>query len=372
MQRTRTTLRRRKQRGGATWYKIDASRLQEWATATVYDNERAEVTMAELFPLHFGPAGDKSALMEEHFKILERQDDLFNTALGLIQKKVRATLNIGTTTAEIVANAGAIDAITAWVPYLTDVEGLVNLAIDTTEDAEQGLTKLQSVKKESLATLLLFPSRINNMFVQLLANVLIVLKSSDVLTTLTSDSLINIATDQYKANVEGNAYLQTARALRDGFYLGQGEKDFLEDIKGKGFWKKLFEKLVAIKNGTYTPAAFLEETETSWIDVTAKLFAVYVSDGIDPATLLGKMIEGVTPIGEGRERRSTRSQTKDRQFRPDPEYDTITVRGMTYGSIMSHIRDETLQFILHLAYTIRRNELDVKGALAIKAEMPSS
>jgi len=339
----------------------------------VYDKDKGEVTLAELFPLHFGPPGDKSALMEEHFKILERQDDLFNTALVLIQNKVKETLTIGTTNAEIVANADAIDAMTAWVPYLTDVEGLINLAIDTTEDATQGLTKLQSVKKESLATLLLFPSRINNMFVQLLANVLIVLKSSDVLTTLTSDSLINIATDQYKANVEGNAYLQTARALRDGFYLGQGEKGFLEDIKGKGFWKKLFEKLAAIKRGTYTPPAFLEEPGTSWIDVTAKLFAVYVSDGIDPATLLGKLFEGTTPIeGTGR---ATRSQTKDRKFRPDPEYDTVTVRGITYGGIMNHIRDETLQFILHLAYTIRKNELDVKVAqatTATKAETPSS
>jgi hypothetical protein len=348
------------QKGGAAWYSGFGVRKAAWMDAPIYDT-----TVGKLFPLHFSDdprVADKSAMLEEHFQILEMQDELFNVALNLIRAKVKRDLSLGELTEEVIrTNADKIDAIVDWNAYLDDVEGLINLKIDTEEDGVDGLTKLQSIKKESLSTLLLFPQRANNQFVQLLANVLIVLKQSNVLNTLTSPSLITIAVDQYQSNVYGNAYLSTARALRDGFYLGQGEKDFLtEQIEGKQYWSNLITQLVAIKKGGYAVPTFLEEEATGWIDTTAKLFAVYAGTGLEPTTLFNELFKDVTTnIMLG-------SSTRDREFSPASEYDKIPIRNTTYGDIIKKIKDETMQFVLHLAYTIRKNEASVLAEITAK------
>ena len=181
-----------------------------------------------------------------------------------------------------------------------------------------------------------------------------------------NDEMKHVASVQLNANVEGNALIQTAKSLRDGFFLNQGQTDFTNIINGinnNKFWYELLTYLKSIKSG---PTPFELSTDptaskpckinlrtATWAQITAHVFLAYNTGKLP--TILDFFKETCdTP---------TLSSDIPRTFIPDPPFDEVTVRGAKYKSLLSHMDDTTLQFILHLSYTIQKNETSVLGEL---------
>jgi len=373
LQRTRTTLSLRQrenggrrltakkarvsvQTGGAAWYAAFGDRKDVWKAAKLGDK-----TVGELFPLHFGDPAisdvEKPKMLEEHFQILEMQDELFDVALNLIRAKVKRDLSLGELTDDvIVAQSAAIDALKEeCLKYIDDVEGLVNFKIDKTINDTNGRTKLQDVRSdtETLSTLLLFPTRLNNIFVRTLADILIVINTKpSLLNDFKTIGLRKIAVAQYESNIYGNAFLSTAKKLRDGFYLDQGAAQFSTEMEKNNFWEELFTDIGE-------PSTIKNLTTASWADLTKRFFFIYKSnkENLEPSVFLKKYLNDVEQI--------TLKKPLDRASLPNEEYNTEQVRGdITYGDLLLKIDDETLQFILHLAYTIRTNQENTLKRLA--------
>jgi len=363
-QRTHGQRRTHRQRGGAAWYQIPAERASDWDEPL------------KALGFNFIVGGDrnkestrnKETYMNEYFMILEKQDELFDAALKIISKK----LGLETITSEAIASkASEIDSKREdMLKYVDDVEQLINFALDININKQLGSTKLQQIRTgtdETLSTLLLFPKRLNNVFIQSLANILISLKSNDTFMkqSFLNDEMKHVASVQLRANVEGNALIQTAKSLRDGFFLNQGQTDFIKTINGNNnkFWYELLNQLQIIQSG---PIPFELSTDTAaskpckinlkkatWAQITAHVFLAYISDK------LPRILEFFKETCET----NILSSQIPRTFIPDPPFDDVTVREVTYKSLLSHMDDTTLQFILHLSYTIQKNEPSVLGEL---------
>ena len=365
-----------KQRGGAPWYQIPAPRAEEWAEP--------------LKQLGFTSGSSDSERMNDYFMALEKQDDLFDAAIKLIAAKLGLPHNYS---ASDIAGVPDIDAPAKrmeMLAYVDDVEQMVQLTIDAT--AQRNPTKLQEIRNardEPLSTLLLFPKRLNNIFVQSLANILIVLKTDQSILKDAdrNETMKYSAAVQYDSNVRGNAYLQTARNIRDGFFMSQSKTDFNKEIAlvppvvfglptrsadNNNFWVKLLEALIKVNN-TLTEADIFKVGNdecpfklignAKWADITAHVFLAYKFNKIDNILQFFKGECATTaPLADDPARRHF----------PNKAFDEVDVRGTTFKALMSNMEDTMLQYILHLAYTIRKNEPTVLQELAVASSQGSA
>lgn len=310
--------------------------------------------------------------IEQHFQILEHQDELFGLALSIIATKVG--LSRGYTVQDIVDRAAVINAQRgAMMEYINDVEKLVNfkneLVTEIMKTRRLATTKLGQIRADSdekLSTLLLFPDRLKNVFVQSLASILIVLKRDDTVLKQSTQDTIDITNAQYMSHVYGSAYVQTAFKPRDGFFIAEATKDFakeLEEPSGRApFFKELIQAINTL-NETITKdnakdsifkvraSGCLRNIEQSpWGVITAHVFLAY-KYGYHTDIL--QFFKDTCDISK------TLEYDKTRTYIPDGTNDETEVRGTTYRNIRSWMGDETLQYILHLCHVIQREEASV-------------
>jgi hypothetical protein len=351
--KTRQTLKAIKaghyQRGGAEWY-ILVDRKADWVTAIAASTTK---------DLAFITADKRT--MEEHFMILERQDELFDIALDIIRTKLG--LKPGYTSTDVLAlsldEANWAAKKVELIPYIEDVERLVNFKVDT--DTSTGVTKLQSVydASEPLYSLLVYPKRVNNVFVQTLANLLIVLKANPpLLTQLANPIALKLAASEYKTNSAANIAVLTAMGPRDGFFLNQGHTQFTRNLaNGRGFFYEMLDQIT-----TLTEESDLFKTAdvgckhslvtADWDTIAAHVFHAYKR---------GLTINDLLALFKDPECKALVQDTEGDALTTIPEVGKHeeSVRGTTYGLLIKHMHDPTLQFILHLYYTIKKNEAAV-------------
>jgi len=350
-----------KQRGGAAWYIIPEARKADWNTV-----------LPTLLPIDLAFVTADTRTMEQHFQILEHQDELFGLALSIIASKVG--LSTEYTVQDIVDAAAAINAQRgAMMEYIKDVEQLVNFKIETSSAViyknQLNLTKLKQIREDSdetLSSLLLFPDRLKNVFVQSLASILIVLKRDDTVLKQSTPDTIDITNSQYIAHVYGSAYVQTGFKPRDGFFIAEMTKDFakeLEEPSGRPpFFKELIQaintlnKTITVDNAgdkifQVRESGCLRNIEQSeWGVITAHVFLAY-KYGYHKDIL--QFFRDTCPISK------TLDSDKTRRYIPEGTNDETEVRGTTYKKIRSWMGDETLQYILHLCHVIQREEESV-------------
>ena len=302
--------------------------------------------------------------MKEYYEILKRQDELFDTALSLIAKQLE--LPAAYTTDDIINNIEIIDGRRGEMMFfIDDAERLINLNLDTDIDATEGSTKLQEIRGstvEPLSTLLLYPKRLNNIFIQSLANIIITFKHDPTFLEQCSksDALLRVGAVQLESTVRGNAYLQTAHDLRDGFFLNHGIKTFNNEFSSGGgdFWYNflkhiLDERAITAENLFVFQRGKTCEKDlhapTSWAQIAAHIYLAH-SLGLDTRGILALFN---TPC-------VATSPPAERTYIPNAEYDAIDVDGVTHLALLSHMDDPTLQFILQLTHTVSANEETVK------------
>jgi len=365
----------RKQRGGANWKTPDGQEhIDNWIAKI---DTLPDPLKTRLLPLvKAGEANTdvlKQARLEAYLSAIEHQDELFDMAIELIKDELKILNKIEASSVEkIIENSDKIDISNEVImSYITDVEIMIDFKKDPTIDKDLGATKLQLIRdtNEYLSSLLIFPKRLNNIFIQSLANLFVLFKKDETnRKNITKNaSITRIATDQYVSNIYENARKLTSFDLRDGFYLGQGVKDFQKEMDGDvsgSFYKKL---LTEINN---TDPLNLQR-DSPWYKRALAVFRWYtdLSDGYaglsggeyNRSSILQYMIRNSVLINEKdkvtAENVFEKYPTLLENF-PEAEYYTMPLddKGATLITILNIMGPEVLQFVLHLSYTLWKSD----------------
>ena len=373
------------------WYKIPDERAAIWRA---YMNKVPAVKAK--FKFLFDDAGDKrirsndaTGVMEEYLRIIENQDDLFAAAVEIIKEQCGQG---GAAPEALIAAATTIDPRkTEMMAFIDDVESLINFSVDTLESDELGKTKLQYIRgdaNETLTTLLLYPARLQNLFIQMLAQILVFLKQNPVqLDQAANPSILPIAVAQNQSDVYANAYVLTARPLRDGYYLNQGDINFTEESSIETFWKPLFKLLTENRTKTESELnifANADITQKTWAEITADLFFAYKYNKIgNILTYFKTRRSGANSLPPDTQRRNkvlaqAAPQPPDgpdyQMYHPIPEsaYDNTPVRETTLDILLSNMSDTTLQYILHLITAIKKADPSAEQASSQGSAAPAA
>jgi len=346
----------KRQRGGVrldNWPDV-GDRSDEWKSAL------ATSVVAKDLETLFMPKDETNDTKPEHlelwFRVLERQDDLFDIALEIMTKKV-----VDGSGSEFLQKIIATDPATIeeqrakLVAYLTDVEKMVNFNHDT---GKTGTTKLHQIidnKSEPLLSLFLFPNRVHNMFIESLANIFVALKNdSQMLTHIKNPFLATVVAAQYKSYVLSNSMTTTGMIQRDGYYLDYPctklKNDFVANISDTFYITMLteidldlqYDELFSNKEGcTY----YIDDW--GWPKIAAHIFLAYKAGGL--TDILKRFNTECSPQPAKR----PQLQTK---YYPH-EYMDIVVRGVQFGTLLSNMSYMKLEFILQLCYKIGQANL---------------
>ncbi|NBO20128.1 MAG: hypothetical protein EBV03_13095, partial [Proteobacteria bacterium] len=257
--RARSPQRQRQQQvGGASLYFIPAARRADWQEAL------AGSRLASVFPniwedARGGTTVANSAKAAEYFATLERQDELFELAIDIIKTKLGPQ---AINSDAIVRNAAAIDSRrSGLLEYLKDAEALVAFkgsslptvvlsprraaALPTPQNTKTKFGMIYSDRTETLPTLLLFPARVRNVFLEALANIIVYLDDATI-ELLAEDAAKQILKDQLDSYAQAYAYSMTARPLRDGLYVAQTTDEYATIMTS--FWRDLIVEMINIKD----------------------------------------------------------------------------------------------------------------------------
>jgi hypothetical protein len=304
--------------------------------------------------------------MEEYLTTLERQDELFELGIDIINEKLGP---LAINSAAIVNNAAAINARRAeLLEYLKDAEALVAFAgspLPTqvqpprTRRAPmtQQTTKLGQIygdNTETLATLLLFPARVRNVFLEALANIIVWL-ADDTVALLREDAAKQILKDQLDSYAQAYAYTMTARPLRDGFYVKQIQEDFVRLMPT--FWIELITEMFAVKDVATLAELFKPGVAgtcphlitVDGVAASARPTYGYLAAHIWRAHKLGATTEALLGLFNTTCRPATDTA---RAARPDAAFDSVVVRGVRVSNLFTHMEPHVLEFLLHLWYLV--------------------
>jgi hypothetical protein len=238
-----------KQRGGADWapdFSVApySDRYDEWVQE-ISNNPVLLSLFPKLIVKDKKPipryASEKLPYLKTYINCLAHQNKLFGAALNIIKKKIADELGLPQDSISdintIKLHATSIDdKKPQMIEYFKDVERMVMFA----EDTEGKLPKLRAMYEDntysSLSTLLLFPSRIENVFIIALSEIICnLMDDRSILTEASTESLQLILATQYDSYAQALAHTLTAFPLRDGFYLNQGLEEIAQLSMREGF-----------------------------------------------------------------------------------------------------------------------------------------
>ena len=391
--RQRRTLKRRLQEGGGTFFSIrpakgvnnEESRRKKALEAAIRGStleDAAKQKILRWFDDKWGIYGERTdppgatetdktqnrtADIETWVAGIENQDPIFD----IVAEVLRNTYD-GTTETSIMDGAQTRESQKAVaMRYVSDVVHFLTFLHRSKTRPAASPSKMDLIQRdETLSTLLYFPKRLNNIFIQSLANILILLKhDTSSLADLQDPARRQIAVQKYRSNMFANVYLLTGYEFRDGFFLDHLKSEF--DTIQRTFWEQLFAELA--KPGL-TQINIRGATTQNWHQITNYVFRWYQattfneSDDHKPALLKffdDNLSVPPSPLGV---------EVEEREYLPPESYDTIPIYGTTLKQILAKMQGSVLEFILHLAHTIRKNETATIAAITEqgKATTPGS
>lgn len=394
-----------KQRGGAAWAPVFSSeedeRFKAWKEE-IGGNDELKKLFPSLTLLDRNNATtdeEKQYRLLTYFNSMAHQDKLFRAALNIIRKKVSEKLGISSelTSETIISKSSQIDGYKSeLIEYFRDVERIVVFE----EDISGDMTKLRAMYNDNkyctLSTLLLFPSRIENIFIMALSEIICnLIDNKTILEDASNESIALILATQYDSYAQALAHTLTAFPLRDGFFLNQGleeisvlsmnEDKVKADITkielqlkariAQGYKIQLQEKLKQIKKQETFWKEFIKAAKLD-IDISeSKLFnnkstdvsscSNYISDNTYAditadmllyATLNKENIDNMDVldmIASRCESRSNIDTFNNREMIPDAVYDNVLIHGLPFKDILTNVDITTLEFLLHLEVAIK-------------------
>lgn len=334
--------------------KLEASTIDAIKNKLTYwfSNERGARVTSE---------SDKQAVVDTYFAGIEHQDEVFDIVAEIL------TETYGTQ--DVIKDSETINLRKAEaMKYIDDVRQFILFktpASNPFDDTKPDLTKLELIKgsTETLSELLIFPKRLNNVFVQALANIFILFKNNrEILTQIKTPSLRSIAVSEYKTNLYSNVWHLTAHEYRDGFFLDQGEDDFKQTMGS--FWTNLFDTLAEVEGLPPTDVDLIEDI--NWSGIASYVFKWYLTyqfeEAKDHKESLLSFFKNIAKPDPTRKITGTNTDGM-RAALPPPICDEVKMFGTTIKELMTLMDNTTLEFILHLAYTIRKNEASTIAAI---------
>lgn len=314
------------------------------------------------FTSDWGTETDKAADLETYFTAIEWQDEIFDIVVEKLKELYNATtLEAVITGATQRNNDNQQEAIL----YIKDIEQFLLFKKDYNIKSE-GVSKLDTIYdpalNETLSELLYFPKRLNNIFIQSLANVLILFKNDPDSKNLNDVGKRAIAVANYKSNMYANVYLLTGHSFRDGFYLDQGMGEFNEIMET--FWDNLFTSISTVKDVT----DFIDDSDPdSYAHIADEVFRWFTTytrvEGQDHKPDLIKYMMGKFAVLDPAEM-DAEAKKAQRVSLPPESYDAVEIYGTQIGKILEKMDNTTLEFIIHLAYTLLKNEEATSKAIS--------
>ena len=406
--RLRNALRHtHKQRGGAQWapsFSVSPRdplkvRRDAWLEEVGANPDISGLFPSLLIPNRAGSvtgsgivqAQRKEKDLTTYFNCMAHQDKLFRAALNIIRKKVASTIGVSVedlSGRNITSRADVIDALkttdTTLLEYLRDVERMVMFKADDTGSAPKLRTMYTDNTYCSLSTLLLFPARVENVFIMALSEIMCNLIEDDtLLKEVSTNSLQLILATQYDSYAQALAHTLTAFPLRDGFFLNQSleeisqislNEDALRLVKAKletepiqtgaldrfkrqeTFWKMFVKSAQAVIDISDETKLFRNKSadiscsnyivDNTYADLTADMlaYAILKKDNIDKMDILGFLIY-VCAVNMG--------AFHDRTMIPEAIYDDVHIHGVPFKNILSNVDITTLEYLLHLEVAIK-------------------
>lgn len=335
--------------------KLEASTIDAIKNKLTYwfSNERGARVTSE---------SDEQAVVDTYFAGIEHQDEVFDIVAEIL------TETYGTQ--DIIKDSETINTHKAEaMKYIDDVRQFILFktpAPNPFEDTKPDLTKLELIKgsTETLSELLIFPKRLNNVFVQALANIFILFKNNrEILTQIKTPALRSIAVSEYTANLYSNVWHLTAHEYRDGFFLDQGENDFKQTMGS--FWTNLFDTLAEVEDLPIAAVDLIEDT--NWSGIASYVFKWYLKyqfeEAKDHKESLLLFFKSIAKPDPERKIDNDENTIGMRDALPPSNCDKVLMFGTTIKELMTLMDNTTLEFILHLAYTIRKNEASTIAAI---------
>jgi hypothetical protein len=405
-QRARRHTHKHNQRGGAAWAKFGDTRYGDWMKELKSTDELRSL-FSGLIDVNRTDNEDssKKEQINVYLNCLAHQDKLFRTALKIIYKKLGIT-NVNDSK-EIIAKAKGLDeGKKSMLEYIKDVENLVYFKRKATPPHNK-ISQMEAEGVSSITTMILFPMRLENIFIRGLSEIIVNIISDDsIIRTASNSSIKLILAVQYHSYVQSLAYTLTTYPLRDGYYLAQNVGNVESEIsikreagacsapstrrsdriaavaaattsaeseegdaactpiKGKvleTFWYKFVDRVSQLIETTTTEEVLFKNvsatgddctnriTDYTWEELTAHMLLYAKLKGKD-MNILTKLLSVCTqPTTLDR----ARSQT------PDATYDNVHIgdTGVTFSQLMSNVKIDQLEFLLHL-------EVAIKEALA--------
>jgi hypothetical protein len=362
--------RTKNQVGGGDFHHIDLKKGGPGETRS--NNLRAAIENSNLLPEiklkigrwfspDWGNEKDKAADLETYFTAIERQDEIFDIVVDKLKELYNATQ------VEDIINGATQrnnENLEEAILYIKDIEQFLLFKKDYSKSS--GVSKLDTIYnpalKETLSELLYFPKRLNNIFIQSLANVLILFKNDPDSKDLNDVGKRAIAVANYKSNMYANVYLLTGHSFRDGFYLDQDMDDFNKIMET--FWDKLFTSISSDKDTT----EFINDGDSdnyAYIaDEVFRWFTTYKrKEGQDHKPDLIKYMMGKFAVLDPAVMNDDDKKAQRVSLPPD-SYDAVEIYGTQIGTILKKMDNTTLEFIIHLAYTLLKNEEATSKAIS--------
>jgi hypothetical protein len=351
------------QQGGAAWAMISVPRQGNWRAELESQGKMDLFGTLLKARMNSTTDDDRTANMKQYIAMIQQQDDLFDVAMGAMCRAIEAQLGGGVSIVlgdyeSIRANAPQIDEMRdEMLEYIKDVERLLAFGLDPMDPSNK--TKLQIIytsPTETLSSLLLFPWRITNVFILGLARLMVNLRQDDSILQEINEqaSLQTLLANQWESYVMAEAYRLTAKDLRDGFYLNQGTGSFKRYVKV--FWSDLVVELTAGANLLADREGCKNLIKQDGVDVpysriAASVYAAYKAGTLD------RLLQLFSNCGT-----TTHADGLSDEYLPNRSEWDLSIDGVTLKQLLEQMDDTTLQFILHLAYTIQKVESEPASA----------
>ena len=355
-----------KQQGGASWSSIDPARASEWSTVLTESGWTAgQITS------YVGVEADTSKRMAQYIQAVMRQDELMEAAMKLICKK----LGVENTLESITQNIGDIASADReqLLAYVTDVQKLVSFNVPANADIvrePKNQSKVQRIRKatdEPVATLLLYPSRLINVFVQGLATLAIQMKKEKAtlplfMPAMNEEALQIVQAEHYKSYMQSLSYTNTSKELRDGFFMDESIGEFTSLIND-GFWLKFVkamrrindDEMASVLHGDGCKAELFGtkgSTADSWAALTAAIFHAYIKADTWDAMAFIKSFKNDACTGDGDWRPYAVYLPPEADFNAPIE----GTDGLTLKMLLSQFSSYVLHYVLQLSYMIQKME----------------
>jgi hypothetical protein len=275
---------------------------------------------------------DNQTVLDNYITAIERQDDLYDSAIKAIRSDLGLTTNANAEAVLESLTDGRRDYVFQYLTYIEKYLCFGKLPANT---------KITEIKTRPLIELLIKPEQVHNNFIREIASVCEVIKQNDGLFTKLKDSAYRESYARVcMATAEGNSYMLSLGQLRDGFFPSQKVADFRKivepdsDIRNT-FWYKFITECVEDVDDKKEGERFHT--------IAARVFKAYKEaseDSKEKSNLRQTVLK--TTMGK-----SVYFSLDDSH--PFAKLMNCTIDGVTLENIFANVTLEELQFIVHLA-----------------------